>query len=565
MTDHQTARRLAALDQVLILTHRRPDGDTIGCASALCLALRQLGKTAWVLPNEDAHGLFTPYLEGVLAPAGFLPQHVVAVDVASLGMLPDSAGAYKDRIDLVIDHHGSNEGYGRETCVDPSCAACGELLYRIFQAMAISFTPEIAMLLYMAIATDTGCFVYSNTTPETHRIAAALMAVGFDAQWVNRRHFRVKSLKRMQLEGRLVQEMELAQGGTLAFAYVTLALIADLQATEEDLEDISSFIGQVEGVDNAVTIRQLSPPGVQNFPAHRRQDPQRLRCLCPPRRGGGHPAAAGCTIWGPPPRPKQPCWPPLSRCSMANGILIIDKPAGWTSHDVVAKLRGLLRERRIGHAGTLDPMATGVLPVFVGRATRAVEFAAEREKEYLAGLRLGVVTDTQDTTGTVLETHPVCADRPQVEAVLARFRGRSPRFPRCTPPSSGRGRSSTSWPGGARRWSGSPGPLPLRPWTCWIRSPPQNTPCGYGVPKGLTCVPSATTSDRPWAAAALCSPCVEPSRPGFPWTRRSPWTKCRPIRPPNSFCCRWTAISAGIPPSPCDMGPRRKNFETGIV
>ena len=299
MTDHQTARRLAALDQVLILTHRRPDGDTIGCASALCLALRQLGKTAWVLPNEDAHGLFTPYLEGVLAPAGFLPQHVVAVDVASLGMLPDSAGAYKDRIDLVIDHHGSNEGYGRETCVDPSCAACGELLYRIFQAMEISFTPEIAMLLYMAIATDTGCFVYSNTTPETHRIAAALMAVGFDAQWVNRRHFRVKSLKRMRLEGRLVQEMELAQGGTLAFAYVTLALIADLQATEEDLEDISSFIGQVEGVDNAVTIRQLSP---QECKISLRTDGKTLNAsaVCALHGGGGH----GCTIWGTPAQAK---------------------------------------------------------------------------------------------------------------------------------------------------------------------------------------------------------------------------------------------------------------------
>ena len=286
MTDHQTARRLAALDQVLILTHRRPDGDTIGCASALCLALQQLGKTAWVLPNEDAHGLFTPYLEGVLAPAGFLPQHVVAVDVASLGMLPDSAGAYKDRIDLVIDHHGSNEGYGRETCVDPSCAACGELLYRIFQAMAISFTPEIAMLLYM-----------------THRIAAALMAVGFDAQWVNRRHFRVKSLKRMRLEGRLVQEMELAQGGTLAFAYVTLALIADLQATEEDLEDISSFIGQVEGVDNAVTIRQLSP---QECKISLRTDGKTLNAsaVCALHGGGGHPAAAGCTIWGTPAQAK---------------------------------------------------------------------------------------------------------------------------------------------------------------------------------------------------------------------------------------------------------------------
>ena len=108
---------------------------------------------------------------------------------------------------------------------------------------------------------------------------------------------------------------------------------------------------------------------------------------------------------------------------MANGILIIDNPAGWTSHDVVAKLRGILRERRIGHAGTLDPMATGVLPVFVGRATRAVEFAAEGEKEYLAGLRLGTVTDTQDTTGTVLETHPVTGDRAALEAVLSQFRG----------------------------------------------------------------------------------------------------------------------------------------------
>lgn len=114
---------------------------------------------------------------------------------------------------------------------------------------------------------------------------------------------------------------------------------------------------------------------------------------------------------------------------MANGILIIDKPAGWTSHDVVAKLRGILHERRIGHAGTLDPMATGVLPVFVGRATRAVEFAADQEKEYLAGLRLGLTTDTQDTTGTVLATHPVDLTRAQVEAALPSFRGEIQQIP----------------------------------------------------------------------------------------------------------------------------------------
>lgn len=114
---------------------------------------------------------------------------------------------------------------------------------------------------------------------------------------------------------------------------------------------------------------------------------------------------------------------------MANGILVIDKPRDWTSHDVVAKLRGILRERRIGHAGTLDPMATGVLPVFVGRATRAVEFASEREKEYIAGLRLGTVTDTQDVTGTVLETHPVTVTRDRLEAALDRFRGEILQIP----------------------------------------------------------------------------------------------------------------------------------------
>ena len=114
---------------------------------------------------------------------------------------------------------------------------------------------------------------------------------------------------------------------------------------------------------------------------------------------------------------------------MANGILVIDKPRDWTSHDVVAKLRGILRERRIGHAGTLDPMATGVLPVFVGRATRAVEFAADREKEYLAGLRLGTVTDTQDVTGTVLESHPVTVTRDHLEMVLNRFRGEISQIP----------------------------------------------------------------------------------------------------------------------------------------
>ena len=114
---------------------------------------------------------------------------------------------------------------------------------------------------------------------------------------------------------------------------------------------------------------------------------------------------------------------PLSRCAMVSGILVIDKPAGWTSMDVCAKLRGIFHEKRVGHGGTLDPMATGVLPVFIGRATRAVEFAEKSDKEYIAVLKLGVITNTQDTSGEVLEERPVQVSREQLEAVLERFRG----------------------------------------------------------------------------------------------------------------------------------------------
>lgn len=299
MTDKQTATLLLSLDEILILTHCRPDGDTIGSAAALCLALRQKGKTAWILPNEDAHGLFDPYFEGVLAPADFKPNAIVAVDTAALGMLTDSAAQLSNSIDLCIDHHGSNEHYAKETCLDASSAACGELIYRILLHMEVELTAEIALLLYMAVATDTGCFVYSNTTPDTHRIAAALMETDFDVQWVNKRHFRVKSLKRMQVESRLVQEMELFQNGTLVFAYVTRALIAELHASEQDLEDIASFIGQLEGVEHAVTVRELSE-GKCKISFRTNQRLLNASTVCATFGGGGHAAAAGCTIFAAP-------------------------------------------------------------------------------------------------------------------------------------------------------------------------------------------------------------------------------------------------------------------------
>jgi len=112
-----------------------------------------------------------------------------------------------------------------------------------------------------------------------------------------------------------------------------------------------------------------------------------------------------------------------------NGILLIDKPAGWTSMDVCAKLRGALHVRRVGHSGTLDPMATGLLVVFLGRATRAVQFAENHRKTYEALLRPGIVTDTQDTSGTVLRSAPALVTDAALQAVLPRFRGEIAQLP----------------------------------------------------------------------------------------------------------------------------------------
>ena len=292
----EAAAWLRDRDNFLLLTHRRPDGDTIGCAAGLCLALRQLGKTAWVLPNPDATALFTPYLEGLLAPRQWTPDTVVSVDIAGRGLFTPEAEQWLERgIDLAIDHHPSYEGFGRESCVDSSRAACGELVLDIVQALG-PLTPQVALPLYVAVSTDTGCFVYSNTSAATHRAAAALMDTGIDCGPINKRHFRTKSWKRLKLESMMVAQMELHDQGKTALAAVTLEMVNSLQATELDLEDISAFVGQIEGVETGVTIRELTD-GTCKLSVRTGPNLNATK-VCALLGGGGHAAAAGCTVTG---------------------------------------------------------------------------------------------------------------------------------------------------------------------------------------------------------------------------------------------------------------------------
>ena len=171
MTIQETAALLQTVDRVLLLTHVRPDGDTIGSAAALCRALRDLGKTAYLLPNPGITETYESYAAPYWAEEGFTPDFVVAVDIAALSLLPENAKKYASCIDLAIDHHPSNEGFAKESCVLAEMAACGEIIYEIAGLMT-PMTAEIALPLYVAVSTDTGCFVYANTTAHTHRVAA---------------------------------------------------------------------------------------------------------------------------------------------------------------------------------------------------------------------------------------------------------------------------------------------------------------------------------------------------------------------------------------------------------
>ena len=295
MTYEQAAQWLLERDQFLILTHRRADGDTGGCAAGLCQALREQGKTAYVLENADATSLLTPYLEGLTAPRDFSPAFVVAVDLAARSLFPKNAQSYLERVDLTIDHHPSQEFYAQNTCLDAKRAACGELIYDIVRQWG-PLSQRTALPLYVALATDCGCFVYSNTNASAHRVAAALMETGIDVYPINRLHFRSKSLKRLKLEGQLTAGMELRDNGETALVFLTRAMIDAIGADERDMDNISAFVGQIKGVKNGVTLKETVDGQIK---ISVRTDPGDLNAskVCALLGGGGHAAAAGAAFY----------------------------------------------------------------------------------------------------------------------------------------------------------------------------------------------------------------------------------------------------------------------------
>lgn len=285
---------LEALDNVLLLTHVRPDGDTIGSAAALCRALRDCGQTAYLLPNPEITATYAPYAAPYWAPEGWQAEHIVSVDIADASLLPENAQPYRDRIELAIDHHPSQTFFARNTCLEADSAACGEIVYEIIQHLT-ALTADIALPLYVAVSTDCGGFQYGNTTARTHRIAAALMDV-VDVAAVNKALFRTKSRVRLAMESRMVADMKLFDHQRVVVMEIPLSLRQEMQATDADIEELSALPALVEGTDCGVTLRELRPGTVK---VSVRTGPRVDACaLCRILGGGGHHAASGATVEG---------------------------------------------------------------------------------------------------------------------------------------------------------------------------------------------------------------------------------------------------------------------------
>lgn len=295
LTVSEAAAFLLARDHFVILTHRRPDGDTIGCAAALCGGLRALGKQAAILENPQFTPKFRPYLEGLTCPAVQDGDCIVAVDIASANILAYNAAQYADCVALVIDHHGRNTAYAANGLVEPHTAACGEIVLRVLQAMNAPMSKRIAEALYVAISTDTGCFRYSNTTAETLRAAAACKDAGADTFAINRVMFLTRRLARLKLDAYLTETTEFYAGGMVAISAIPAELIASLGLTEDDIDDISGFGRDIEGVEIGIMIRQAPEGGklsIRTSPAFNAAE------YCAQLGGGGHAAAAGATVPG---------------------------------------------------------------------------------------------------------------------------------------------------------------------------------------------------------------------------------------------------------------------------
>ena len=292
LTRSDCAKILLSHDNYAIVTHRRPDGDTIGSSAVLCMGLRQLGKTAYILENPEITPKYAHLHHGLTKPVAEDGDFVITVDVASPGMLPDCFKLLA--FDLRIDHHGNSTSFTPVELVEPEAAACGEIVYGVLAEMGAELDIPMANALYTAISTDTGCFRYANTTANTFAVAAACAKAGAEVFNINQAFFETNSLARLKVQAWMLQNAVFLQEGKIAVCALPKAVELECGAGEDDLDNISGFPRTIEGVKLAVTIREEGENRVKL--SVRAVPGQDASALCAKFGVGGHKGAAGASM-----------------------------------------------------------------------------------------------------------------------------------------------------------------------------------------------------------------------------------------------------------------------------
>ncbi len=290
LTASECAAWLGEHDDYIIISHRRPDGDTLCSGAALCSALRRAGKRAWCFDNPETTDTYRPFVAPYLAPEGLSPSTLVTVDVASEGLFP---AGISTPVPLAIDHHPSNSRFAENLCLAAERSSCGELVMEIIKALCGSMTAGEANLLYAAVSTDTGCFQYSNTNAATLRAAAELVECGAENSALNTLLFRTMSRARMALEGRMLTGMRYFKDGRISVNIVTQAMLDECGADENDCDDLAGIAGKAKGSLISLTIREVaegSKVSARSKPGINVSD------VCAVYGGGGHAMAAGVTL-----------------------------------------------------------------------------------------------------------------------------------------------------------------------------------------------------------------------------------------------------------------------------
>ena len=235
-----------------------------------------------------------PLIVPCYPPEGFQPQFVVSTDIAEEKLFPDTAEPYKGKVDLVIDHHRSNLGFGKQNLVRPDAGACAEVLYDVIMALGVKLTTDIAECVYIGVSTDTGCFKFSNTTAHTHAVAAACLTAGIDGGEINRALFETKTMPRFQMERIIFDTMEFYEDGAIAVAVLWRADIDRTGADMDDLDSIASLTRQIEGVQIGITLTENKDGTVKA--SVRTTKEMDASAICRKCGGGGHIRAAGASF-----------------------------------------------------------------------------------------------------------------------------------------------------------------------------------------------------------------------------------------------------------------------------